>query len=142
MFNFMLKWRYERSSAMAREYEIFIETKENVIRKAFDCETEDVQGEPIAKLMEELAKHKKEGVLNYILKVRDDKPPIQIENLECNVKIKLKNAPFDYDERYVFGPTLDKDFDFIGTPGAFLAKGLEMFDYHDIKEITLTTFKS
>lgn len=126
---------------MAREYEIFIETRENVIRKAFDCQTDDAQGEPISKLMEELAKHRKEGILNYILKVRDEKSPIQIENLECNVHIKLKNTPLEYDERYVYGPTLDKEFDLVGTPGAFLSKGLDMFEYQDIQEITVNVFR-
>lgn len=62
---------------------------------------------------------------------------INIEGIECDVTIRLHDNNMVYEEQYIFGPVGDKEEDLVSIPVAFLNKGLDMFDYDQVKEITL-----
>lgn len=62
---------------------------------------------------------------------------INIEGIECDVTIRLHDNDMVYEEQYIFGPVGDKEEDLVSIPVAFLNKGLDMFDYDQVKEITL-----
>lgn len=62
---------------------------------------------------------------------------INIEGIECDVEIKLQEEGMVYEEHYIFGPVGNKEDDLVSIPIAFLNKGLDMFDYDNVKEITL-----
>jgi len=66
---------------------------------------------------------------------------INIEGIECDVTIKLHEEEMVYEEKYIFGPVGDKENDLVSIPIAFLNKGLDMFDYDQVKEINITIRK-